>query len=385
MGIKVDGSVFVVKRIPCAVLAAILLICGCPRAAYAAPTLSARAAVLIEASSGQVLMETSAHERLPMASTTKIMTALVALEHAELDRQVKISADAVGVEGSSVYLKADEILTMEQLLCALLLESANDAAAAIAIEIAGDIESFAEMMNETAQKIGLADTHFTNPHGLDNAEHYSSAYDLAMLARYALQNPDFARIVSTYKTNIPLNGDEGIRVLINHNKMLKYYDGAIGVKTGYTKRCGRCLVSAATRDGVTMIAVTLSAPDDWRDHTAMLDYGFSLYECAHLAQPGDIRCALSCLGSTTESVSVSNRDAVSLILPREHGEITHVVEANRYLCAPVKAGDMVGEVVFCCNGKEIARIPLYAEEDAETIPRPKSRLERIKELITPKE
>lgn len=385
MGIKVDGSVFVVKRIPCAVLAVYLLIVGFPSAAYAAPSLSARAAVLIEASSGQVLMETSAHERLPMASTTKIMTALVALEHAELDRKVKISADAVGVEGSSVYLKADEILTMEQLLCALLLESANDAAAAIAIEIAGDIESFAEMMNETAQKIGLADTHFTNPHGLDNAEHYSSAYDLAMLARYALQNPDFARIASTYKTNIPLNGDEGIRVLINHNKMLKYYDGAIGVKTGYTKRCGRCLVSAATRDGVTMIAVTLSAPDDWRDHTAMLDYGFSLYECAVLAQPGEIRCDLSCLGSTTESVSVSNRDAVSLILPREHGEITHVVEANRYLCAPVKAGDMVGEVVFFCDGKEIARAPLYADETAEAIPRPKSRLERIKELITPKE
>lgn len=385
MGIKVDGSVFVVKRIPCAVLAAILLICGCPRAAYAAPTLSARAAVLIEASSGQVLMETSAHERLPMASTTKIMTALVALEHAELDRQVKISADAVGVEGSSVYLKADEILTMEQLLCALLLESANDAAAAIAIEIAGDIESFADMMNETAQRIGLTDTHFTNPHGLDNAEHYSSAYDLAMLARYALQNPDFARIASTYKTNIPLNGDEGIRVLINHNKMLKYYDGAIGVKTGYTKRCGRCLVSAATRDGVTMIAVTLSAPDDWRDHTAMLDYGFSLYECAVLAQPGEIRCDLSCLGATKETVSAANKDTVTIILPKNHGEITRVIEANRYLCAPIEAGDAVGEILFCCDGKEIARAPLYADETAEAIPRPKSRLERIKELITPKE
>lgn len=373
------------KKIPCAVLAAILLILGCPRAVYAAPNLSARAAVLMEASTGQVLMESAAHERLPMASTTKIMTALVALENAELTKEVKISEKAVGVEGSSVYLKAGEILTMEQLLCALMLESANDAAAAIAIEVAGDIESFAGMMNETAARIGLTDTHFTNPHGLDNAEHYSSAYDLAMLARYALQNPDFARIVSTYKMTIPLNGDEGIRVLINHNKMLKYYDGAIGVKTGYTKRCGRCLVSAATRDGVTMIAVTLSAPDDWRDHTAMLDYGFSLYECAEIAQPGEIRCTLSCLGSTKETVSASNRDAVSRILPRDHGEITYVIEANRYLCAPVKAGDTVGEILFRCDGKEIARIPLYAEEDAEAIPRPKSYLDRIKELITPKE
>ena len=372
------------KKIFCAVLAIFLWLVGCPRAVYAAPSLSARAAVLMEASTGRVLMESAAHERLPMASTTKIMTALVALEHADLSQPVQISEKAVGVEGSSVYLKAGEILTMEQLLCALMLESANDAAAAIAIEIAGDIESFADLMNETAQRIGLTDTHFTNPHGLDNAEHYSSAYDLAMLARYALQNPDFARIVSTYTTNIPLGGDEGIRVLINHNKMLKYYDGAIGVKTGYTKRCGRCLVSAATRDGVTMIAVTLSAPDDWRDHTAMLDYGFSLYECAELAQPGQIRCALSCLGSTSESVSASNRDGVSLILPSEHGEITHVIEANRYLCAPVKSGDTVGEIVFFCDGTEIARTPLYAEEDADALPRPKGYLAQIKEFITPK-
>lgn len=372
------------KKIFCAVLAVFLLIVGFPRAVCAAPGLSARAAVLMEASTGQVLMDTAAHERLPMASTTKIMTALVALEHADLNQSVKISEKAVGVEGSSVYLKAGEILTMEQLLCALMLESANDAAAAIAIAVAGDIDSFADMMNETAQKIGLADTHFTNPHGLDNAEHYSSAYDLAVLARYALQNPDFARIVSTYKTSIPLGGDEGIRVLINHNKMLKYYDGTIGVKTGYTKRCGRCLVSAATRDGVTMIAVTLSAPDDWRDHTAMLDYGFSLYERADLAQPGEIRYTLSCLGSATESVSASNKDGVSLVLPRDHGEITHVIEANRYLCAPVAAGDTVGEILFYCDGQIIARLPLVAEENAEAIPRPKGHLERIKEFITPK-
>ena len=372
------------KKLFLAAMAAVLLIHAIPVNVHAAPGVSAHAAVLMEASSGDVLMDTRAHEHLPMASTTKIMTALVALEHSDLAKSVKISDKAVGVEGSSVYLKAGEVLTMEQLLCALMLESANDAAAAIAIEVAGDIESFAAMMNETAARIGLTDTHFTNPHGLDNAEHYSSAYDLAILTRYALQNPDFARIVSTYKMNIPLNGDEGIRVLINHNRMLKYYDGAIGVKTGYTKRCGRCLVSAATRDGVTMIAVTLSAPDDWRDHTAMLDYGFSLYECAELAQPGQIRCALSCLGSTSESVSASNRDGVSLILPREHGEITHVTEANRYLCAPVMAGDTVGEIVFFCDGTEIARTPLYAEEDADALPRPKGHLARIKEFITPK-
>ncbi len=372
------------KKLFLAAMAAVLLIHAIPVNVHAAPGVSAHAAVLMEASSGDVLMDTRAHERLPMASTTKIMTALVALEHSDLAKSVKISDKAVGVEGSSVYLKAGEVLTMEQLLCALMLESANDAAAAIAIEVAGDIEFFAAMMNETAARIGLTDTHFTNPHGLDNAEHYSSAYDLAILTRYALQNPDFARIVSTYKMNIPLNGDEGIRVLINHNRMLKYYDGAIGVKTGYTKRCGRCLVSAATRDGVTMIAVTLSAPDDWQDHTAMLDYGFSLYECAVSAQPGEIQCTLPCLGSLTEEIRVSNHEAVSVVLPRDRGEITRVIEANRYLCAPVCAGDTVGEAVFFCDGKEIARVPLTADEDAEAVPHTKSRWESLQEFFAPK-
>ena len=358
-----------------------LMLISLPRVAFAAPNVAAQGAVLMEASTGKVLLDQDAHRRLPMASTTKIMTAIVALENCDPAKTVRISDKAVGVEGSSVYLRAGEMLTMEQLLSALLLESANDAAEAIAMEVAGDISSFAALMNETAKRIGLADTHFTNPHGLDDAEHYSSAYDLAVLTRYALDNPDFARIVSTYKTTIPLAGDEGVRVLINHNKMLKYYDGAIGVKTGYTKRCGRCLVSAAERDGVRMIAVTLSAPNDWQDHTAMLDYGFTLYEQAKLAQAGEIRWDFSCLGSDTETVHAANPHPVSAVLPRDHGEITTVVEANWYLCAPVTAGEPVGEIVFWCDGTEIARVPLCAENSAAALPRKKSPLESLKDFI----
>ncbi len=347
----------------------------------AAPGVSASSAVLIEGDSGRILMDVESHRRMPMASTTKIMTALVALANSSPSDEVIVSEKAVGIEGSSVYLKTGERLTMEQLLYALLLESANDAAAAIAIEVAGSIEAFAQMMNETAAELGLDETHFTNPHGLDDEEHYTTAHDLAMLARHALQNPDFARIAGTYKTTIPLNGTEGTRVLVNHNKMLKIYDGAIGVKTGYTRHSGRCLVSAAERDGVRMIAVTLSAPDDWRDHTAMLDYGFSLYTSVDLAECGEYKCTLSCLGGDVSEITASNHVPVRAVLPAAHGAVTVSYAANRPLCAPVSAGDPVGELIFSCDGAEIARVPLCADTDL-TLPAPTpSLLERLQSIL----
>lgn len=370
------------KKVCSLLFAALLLILPFTENVHAAPELSAETAILMEAASGDILLDVQGHKRMPMASTTKIMTALVALEHCpDLSIPVTVSADAVGIEGSSIYLKTGEVLTMQQLLYALLLESANDAAAAIAIEVAGDLPRFAQMMNETAARLGLSDTHFTNPHGLDDPEHYSSAYDLALLTHYALSNPDFQKITSTYKTTIPLNGSEGTRVLINHNKMLKYYSGSIGVKTGYTKRCGRCLVSAAERDGVTMIAVTLSAPDDWRDHTAMLDYGFSLYTSVSVAQPGEYRYTFPCLGAACEAVPVSNHDAFSVVLPNSHGEITVRTEANRYLCAPIQAGDKVGELVFSSDGKELGRLPLYADSAADAVQQKSGWTDRLKELL----
>ncbi len=348
----------------------------------ASPSVSASAAVLIEATGGRVLLDVNAHTRLPMASTTKIMTALVALEHADVAQTVTVSEKAVGIEGSSVYLKAGEQLTLEQLLYALLLESANDAAAAIAVALAGDIDTFSEMMNETAARIGLTDTHFTNPHGLDDDNHYTTAYDLALLSRYALQNEAFVKITSTYKTTIPLNGTEGTRVLVNHNKMLKTYDGAIGVKTGYTRKCGRCLVSAAERDGVTMIAVTLSAPDDWRDHTAMLDYGFSLYESVSLADVGEYACTLDCLGGDAEQITASNHAPVTAILPKDRGPITVRVTANRPLCAPISAGDKIGEILFYAGGEEIARTPLCADVDLNTVVTERTLPQKLKDFFT---
>ncbi len=349
-----------------------------------APSVSAASAVLMEADSGRILLDVNAHSRLPMASTTKIMTALVALRHSNPDDLVTVSEKAVGIEGSSVYLKAGEQLTMEQLLYALLLESANDAAAAIAIAVAGDIPAFADLMNETAAEMGLTQSHFTNPHGLDADDHYTTAYDLALLTKHALQDPAFARIVATYKTTIPMGGSEGTRVLVNHNKMLKSYDGAIGVKTGYTRRCGRCLVSAAERDGVTMIAVTLSAPDDWRDHTAMLDYGFSRCTSVTLTKEGEYACTLPCLGGEEESVRVSNHAEARVVLPVEHGPITVTIEANRPLCAPCKAGDAVGTLRFRCDGEEIAHVPLCVDADMPAAKAPLTLKDRLFALFETK-
>ncbi len=331
------------------------------------PSVSAEAAVLMEAVSGDVIFEKNSDKRLPMASTTKIMTALVAIEkQSGLDYDVKVASDAAGVEGSSIYLKAGETITMESLLYALLLESANDAAAAIAYEISGGIEPFAELMNETAERIGLQNTHFMNPHGLDDEQHYTTAHDLAKLTSYALKNEKFREIVSTYKKTIPLGDGDGTRLLLNHNKMLRIYDNAIGVKTGFTKKSGRCLVSAAERDGVTMVAVTLKAPDDWNDHEKMLDYGFSKYSLNKIASPGQFYTHINCIGGDKSTVRCSNRDELAIPLPIGT-RVTSRIEAERYFPAPINSGDALARVIFSVDGEEIASAPLYSEEDVALV------------------
>ncbi len=334
----------------------------------AVPSVSAAGAILIDADSGRVLYKHNAYQRMPMASTTKIMTALVALSSVPVDTVVSVSPLAVGVEGSSVYLYAGEELTMEQLLYAMLLESANDAAAAIAIAVGGDIESFADMMNEMAQRIGLADTHFENPHGLDGEEHYTTAADLATLTAYALQNETFRSIVSTYKHTIPMNGSEGTRLLINHNKLLKSYSGAIGVKTGFTKKSGRCLVSAAEREGVTLVAVTLSAADDWNDHANMLDYGFSLIERLSICEKGEIAISVPVINGSCDSLAVSNEVALELTLDRySDRNIKTVIELDRFYFAPIAKGDVLGRAVFTIEGKTVGVLELTATQSVEEI------------------
>ncbi len=337
---------------------------------------SAKSAYALEADSGDTVFEKNADTKMSMASTTKIMTGIVAIENAPLDRIVKITPEMVGIEGSSIYLQEGEALTLEELLYALLLESANDASVAIACSVGGSVDKFVKMMNDKAQELGLENTHFTNPHGLDNEEHYTTARELAILANYAMNNPIFYDIVSTYKKVIPL-GEDGSRVLINHNRLLKSYDGAIGVKTGFTKKSGRCLVSCAEVDGVRIIAVTLNAPSDWDDHTKMLDLGFSMYENIKLADVGDYNISLDVVNGVKGSILCSNLDSIDVTLKRDNINISAYLEANRMVSAPIKQGDLLGRIVFKNNGEEIASLNLYALESVKEIKYKKSIFERI--------
>lgn len=323
--------------------------------------ISAHSAILIEMSSGTAVYQKNADERLPMASTTKIMTALVALESCDTDRVVTVSPEAVGVEGSSIYLFAGERITMEDLLYALLLSSANDAAAAIAIEIGGSIEGFADMMNARAREMGLVSTHFTNPHGLYDEDHYTTARELAIIAREAMAHSTFAKIVSTYKKTAAMTSGEASRLFVNHNKLLQRYNGACGIKTGFTKKSGRCLVSCAERDGLAFLCVTLNAPDDWRDHSAMLDLGFSLYERKTLYDAGELKFTLPVVSGMDDAVTVTNTHVVELIMPRDGTLPECIIELPRFAYAEITEGQIMGYAVFLINGREVARCPLAAQ------------------------
>lgn len=329
--------------------------------------LSAQHACLYIPKADISIYEKSATQRHAMASTTKIMTALVALENCELDRVVTVSPLAVGIEGSSIYLKSGDKYYMEDLLFALLLQSANDVATAIAIEVGGSVEGFVAMMNNKAEEMGLKDTHFENPHGLDGEEHYTTAYELALITAEALKNPKFKSIVGTYKKTIStLDGDSKITV-VNHNKMLLLYEDAIGVKTGFTKKTGRCLVSAAERDGLTLISVTLNASNDWDDHVKLLNYGFEKYENKILASKDEINFELPVINGTSATVNCSNNEQVSLITKKNTSEVKKITEINQFFIAPIKKGDVLGYTYFEIDGKIVASTPISANEDIPEI------------------
>ncbi|MBR5187014.1 MAG: D-alanyl-D-alanine carboxypeptidase [Clostridia bacterium] len=331
---------------------------------FALPDISAKSAVVIDAQSGKILYAKDAHSRRGMASTTKIMTALVALENSTLETLVRVDPRACGVEGSSVYLFENERITMEALLYALMLQSANDAAEAIAYAICGEMEDFVALMNQKADEMGLVSTHFDNPHGLDGETHYTTAYELALIAAEALENEIFAEIVSTVKKAIPLHNGEATRLLVNHNRLLKEYDDIIGVKTGYTKKCGRTLVSAAQKDGVRLICVTLDDGNDWADHRNLLDYGFSLYADSVIADAGEFSYAVPVCGAEKSSVCVKNQESLSAVLPTGHGEIMVVTELPRFLYAGIEKGEAIGKNVFYADGVKIGEVLLYAQDSA---------------------
>ncbi|WEK55648.1 MAG: D-alanyl-D-alanine carboxypeptidase [Candidatus Cohnella colombiensis] len=252
------------------------------------PSNQAKGAALIDVQSGRLIFSQRGDEKMKIASLTKIMTAIVAIEHSSLDDEVKVSVRAAGKEGSSLYLKAGEKMTLRNLIFGLMLRSGNDAAVAIAEHVGGSVEGFAFLMNKKAEEIGLLGSHFMNPHGLDDPQHYSTPNDMARLTAYALHNKDFRNIVSTKVKSAPNPNESWDYKWVNKNKMLHLYEGADGVKTGYTKQALRCLVSSATRDGQQLAVVTLNDGDDWSDHRKLLDYGFNHFQLTEVIGAGEV-------------------------------------------------------------------------------------------------
>ncbi len=327
-------------------------------------SVSAKSAVLIETGANRIIFEKNSQEKLPMASTTKIMTAICALENTpQLDKKVRVADAAVGTEGSSIYLKCGESLTVRELIYGLMLNSGNDAAIAIAYAVCGDLDKFVELMNDTARKIGALNTSFKNPNGLDENGHYTTAADLALIASYALKNEEFKNIVSTYRKNIPYEGYSYERQLKNHNKMLKMYDGCVGVKTGFTKKSGRCLVSAAERGGAQLVAVTLNAPDDWNDHINMLNFGFENVMVEKVISKGMYLKTVPVKGGNEKSVKIVSSGDVNVcrIHSDKNSKITVKLNIKSSLIAPVNYSQVVGKAEVFLNGKKVGQTDAITE------------------------
>ena len=316
-----------------------------------ASAISAGKAILMDAATGRVLFERNADEQSLIASTTKIMTALVVCQQCNVLDRVRIPAEAVGIEGSSLYLREGEVLTVQDLLYGLMLHSGNDAAVALAIYCGGTVEGFAELMNDKARALGLENTHFVNPHGLDAAEHYSTASDLAVLAAYAMEDPIFRQTVSTKTVTA------GERSLRNHNKLLWQVDGAEGVKTGFTKAAGRILVSSASRNGRRLVAVTINAPDDWNDHAQLLEEGFSRYELRQIVAAGECIGTLDVVGGDGSQVSLMA--AEGFFFPVAEDEtVTLGIPGPGFVYAPVVEGADAGTVRVCIDGHRVGRVAM---------------------------
>lgn len=337
--------------------AAMLLVCivALPVLPAAAEDCSARSMIVYEPRTGTVLAEQNADEELLVASTTKIMTALVVLEHCALQETVTATAAQAAVEGSSMYLKAGETYTVEELLYGLILASGNDAAAALAEHTAGSCESFAKLMNDKCAALGLQHSHFANPHGLDAEGHYSSARDLAVITAAAMENPDFCRIFSTRHYTV-----HGVSYE-NHNKLLSSCEGCIGGKTGYTKAAGRVLVSCAERNGFRLICVTISDVNDWEDHRSAYDAAFGQYRYVSLPEEHwrEIEVNSGCSASVPLCCGVPG-----VVLPKN---VTAVIrtELPRFVFAPILPGQELGRVTVTADGKKLFTAPVYCAAGTE--------------------
>lgn len=362
------------KRIVCFCLSIFLLFIPFRVGAVGA---SAKAAILINAETGEVIYEQNANERLPMASTTKIMTALLLCEADDMQREITVTSEMVRVEGTSMGLLAGDKVTFEALLYGMLLASGNDAANVTAYSLGGTVDGFVKLMNEKAKELGLNNTHFETPSGLDGDEHYTTAKDLSILAKYAMENKQFAKAAGSKSAVLYYGNPPYRRTLTNHNKLLKTYDGAIGVKTGFTKKAGRCLVSCAEKDGKRVIAVTLKATNDWNDHKALLDYGLASIKITEIC-PEITEYTIPVISSNDNLTVKVNKFTVNSL---ETEGFSYKVNLPRFVYAPIKKGEAVGDIVYYKEGKEIARKVLVSKKDIQKTEAQKRPIDRFSDCL----
>lgn len=337
-----------------------------PKASISASS-SAGSAFVFDTDSGRVFYSKNADAKRAMASTTKIATAITVIDNCQdLDAEVKIDKRAVGIEGTSIYLREGEVLTVRELLYGLMLRSGNDAAVALAIYTAGSVDEFATLMNKTAEKAGAENTNFANPHGLDNENHYTTARDLAKITAYALNNEDFAQIVSTKNIKIP-SKEEGYRFLSNKNRLLSSLEGCIGVKTGYTSKAGRCLVSAAERDGLRVVCVVLNCGPMFEESAAMINAVYQKYKSYEILEPYKFVADIPLGNGETPTVQVYSKKGLTLPLTEEeYSKITTEYDLPEILSAPVKSGQVVGEVKVYYDKHLIFSEKIYTIDEVDS-------------------
>ncbi|MGE5589773.1 MAG: D-alanyl-D-alanine carboxypeptidase family protein [Bacillota bacterium] len=340
-----------------------------PADASRPPKVLADAAVLMDGRTGKVLFDKNGRRKMAPASTTKVMTAILAIERGNLDDVVEVSRRAASLHGSTMGLRAGQRYTLRELLAGLLLRSGNDAAVAIAERVGGSVDNFVAMMNEKAIDIGAVNTHFANPHGLDNPNHYTTVEDMALMTRYAMRLPVFADLVSSKERSVEPEDRKGEQLLRNTNRLLWLYSWVDGVKTGTTGRAGQCLVASATRDGQRLIAVVFHSRDRWQDAVQLLDYGYKNFVSVHMASSGEQVETVRVRGGEVARLPVVVGEELAVALPRRAGEVPVVqmqVEVDSVLNAPIYKGQLLGTVYALSDGKVVGHAPLVA---AESVPR----------------
>lgn len=327
------------------------------------PTISANGAILMDSLTGEIIFEKNAKTKLPMASTTKIMSAMLALECGNLDEKFVVDKNAIKVEGSSMGLKEGDIVTMRTLVYGMLLPSGNDAANAAAVRLCGSVEAFVQKMNLRAKELGLTSTHFVTPSGLDDNtdEHYSTAYDIALLTREALKNPDFCEICKKYTAKLEFGNPPYERWLTNNNKLLNTCEGVIGVKTGFTDKAKRCLVSACKRNGATLICVTLNDPNDWLDHSKLFDYGFGMFETQTLSLEST-KIAVNTVGGKADTVVCKTKKVSVSMLRNRSDKVKAEIYTDPFVYAPVADNAVVGKVRYIYDNQLICEEPIYTAQ-----------------------